>query len=196
MKLGIEIVLGGVAAIVTYSLARPAQQSTVAPPQRMEVVEGAASGGGSATSPPTHEQDAGIRRGVVDTSAKHGTAPESAARTRAMQTLYNAVVMASAEDTFSRGEDIRQCLSGVELAGPQKLRFAVSVTSGPAQAVAGPWRFVEIVDGEPLPASFPECAERILGGAERVVKAGEDAFPDFVGELDIIYRIPAPALRQ
>lgn len=108
-----------------------------------------------------------------------------------MAILRNQLIVATSADMHRRGEDVMRCLADVQLAGPEKLRFAVSVDSSAHQATTGPWRFVEIVDGEPLPASFAVCAARALGGGYHLEPPSRLEFPRYRGELEIIYTIPA-----
>ncbi len=91
-----------------------------------------------------------------------------------------------------RGADVMRCLADVELAGVEKLRFSVDVVSTAHEATTGRWRFVEIVDGEPLPVSFAACAARALGGGQRVVPPKGLQFPSYRGDLEMVYTIPAP----
>ena len=84
------------------------------------------------------------------------------------------------------------CLADVELAGTQKIRFAVHVRSTPTEAIVGPWRFVEIADGQALLAAFPECAESALGTVGRIMPGAEIQFPRYEGDIYTDYRIEAP----
>ena len=110
----------------------------------------------------------------------------------AIVTLRNELISAASADMQRRGEDVARCLADVELAGVEKLRFSVDVTSSPHEATVGQWRFVEIVDGEPLPLSFPSCASHALGGGQHLAPPQGYEFPDYRGDLEILYTIPAP----
>jgi hypothetical protein len=110
-----------------------------------------------------------------------------------MNMLRNGVIHATAEDMHRRGEDVMTCLDGVRLAGAEKIRFSVDVVSTPNEATTGRWRFVEIADGEPLPASFASCAARAMGGGQHFVPPKDFHFPEYQGDLLILYTIPAPS---
>lgn len=111
----------------------------------------------------------------------------------AMTMLRNEVIVATSKDMHQRGEDVLKCLDGAQLAGAQKLRFSIDVVSTPFEATTGRWRFVEIADGEPLPDSFASCAARAFGGGQHLVPPKDFHFPDYRGDLLILYTIPAPS---
>jgi len=110
-----------------------------------------------------------------------------------MNLLRNEVIRASAEDMGRRGVSVMSCLDGVRLAGTEKIRFAVKVASTADQASTGEWRFVEIAEGEPLPESFAACATRAFGAVQHVAPPSGEQFPDYHGELMMLYTIPAAA---
>jgi hypothetical protein len=110
-----------------------------------------------------------------------------------MNLLRNELIRASAEDMGRRGVRVMSCLDGVRLAGTEKIRFAVDVEATADQATTGAWRFVEIAEGEPLPGSFAACATRAFGTGQRFAPPPGEQFPDYHGELMMLYTIPAPA---
>ena len=109
-----------------------------------------------------------------------------------MTMLRNAAIVESSRSMHDRDQDIVACFEGARPAGAEKLRFAVDVTSTPMEATLGRWRFVEVVEGEPVPATFAACAARALGDGQQLVPKPGFPFPDYRGELSILYTIPAP----
>jgi hypothetical protein len=87
---------------------------------------------------------------------------------------------------------VMDCLTGVDIAVDQRIRFVVHVSSTPTEAVVSRWRFDQIVDGQELPASFSSCAEKVLGGEMRVAADAYRPFPFYDGDISTIYRIPGP----
>lgn len=110
----------------------------------------------------------------------------------AMNALKTAIIVRTSEDMQKRGADVRACARSLDLAGTQKLRFSVAADSTPGSADFGPWRFREIVEGEALPDSFGPCAERALGQGGHVTTGSDSPFPDYRGDVDVIYTLPAP----
>ncbi len=110
----------------------------------------------------------------------------------AMNALETAIIARTSEDMQKRGADVRACARSLDLAGTQKLRFSVAADSTRGSADFGPWRFREIVDGEALPDSFGPCAERALGQGGHVTAGSDIAFPEYRGDVEIIYTLPAP----
>lgn len=157
-----------------------------------------------ATAPPTSGATVPPPRGATSAPAlpmpSHSPTLPAAPRredtpppdAHALSTLRNEALVTSAADMGTRGADLRRCLEGVQLAGTQKLRLAVDVDASPGEATVGRWRFVEIVDGEPLPATFAACAETTLGGGQHLVAPPDQPFPTYRGELSFVYTIPAP----
>jgi hypothetical protein len=118
---------------------------------------------------------------------------ESFKERASMNLLRNEVIRAYTEDMGRRGVSVVSCLDGVRLAGTEKIRFAVTVASSASQASTGEWRFVEIAEGEPLPESFAACATRAFGAGQRVAPPSGEQFPDYRGELMMLFTIPAAA---
>ncbi len=110
----------------------------------------------------------------------------------AMNALKSAIILRTSEEMQKRGADVRACARTLDLAGTQKLRFFVSADSTRGSADFGPWHFREIVDGEALPDSFGPCAERALGQGGHVTAGSDIAFPEYRGDVEIIYTLPAP----
>ena len=112
-----------------------------------------------------------------------------------MLTLRNEAIRVSSEDMHRRGMSVLGCLEGLTFAGAEKLRFAAEVVSTPTEATIQRWRFVEVAEGEPLPESFAACASRAFGGGQHLVAAKGFPFPEYTGDVQILYTIPAPAPR-
>ena len=187
MKLAAELLAGVVACGVAYVVARPGDDRVQQSAHRDATPT--ASFGSEAPaerSPPPASHVAHTR--AVATASRDASVEDE----RAMMTLRNELVVATSADMQRRGEDVVKCLGDIELAGVQKLRFAVDIESTAHEAVAGSWRFVEVVDGEPLPASFEHCAARALGGGYRLTPPTGFEFPRYRGRIDILYTIPAP----
>lgn len=189
MKLLVEMAAGLAACGAAYYLARPdgAVSAPTAPPRATELVD------------PRSETVVTLPRpGPIDTPRLHAIstpdARPSGEQQRAMMTLRNEVIVAASADMQRRGQDVMACLEGVELAGVEKLRFSVHVTSSAHEATTGQWQFVEIADGEPLPPPFAACAARALGGGQHLVPPKGHAFPEYSGDLEILYTIPAPVV--
>jgi hypothetical protein len=201
VKLLAEVLAGLVACGAAYYLARPDGPDTasrrdqtnvgrsIAAPEPTRVdhpdVRTAAGSFSVAERPPAIETPP---TRIVRAADAHSSAEEQ----RAMATLRNEVIVAVSADMQRRGADVMSCLADVELAGVEKLRFSVDVVSTANEATTGQWRFVEIVDGEPLAVSFGACAARALGGGQRVVPPKDFRFPSYRGDLEILYTIPAP----
>jgi hypothetical protein len=190
MRLAAELLAGAAACGIAFYVARP----DVAPRS-------------PAPSTMRRAADARDERQRLDSVAEHAVQAPSAAVPRsehadarpspeqesAMTMLRNAAIEESSRSMHDRGQDIDACFEGAPPAGAEKLRFAVGVTSTPAEATLGQWRFVEVVDGEPVPATFAACAARALGGGQHLVPKPGFRFPDYRGDLSILYMIPAPA---
>lgn len=195
MKILAEVLVGVAACGVAYYLARPD------PPDRVR--DSTRSDTATRDSRRPSSIDARGTSGMGSPASRTFSVPRaraketldavpSAEQQHAMATLRNALISATSADMHRRGEDVTSCLAGVELAGTQKLRFSVDVVSTAREAIAGPWRFVEIVDGELLPDSFGACAARALGGGQRLVPPDGFEFPEYRGALPILYTISAP----
>lgn len=115
--------------------------------------------------------------------------PAEAAERVAHTQLRERVINETGLAMQRRGVSVIDCLSDIEIAVEQRIRFVVQVHSSPTEATVGQWRFAEIVDGQQLPSSFPACAERALGGGMGVVPEGEQRFPSYEGEIATTYRI-------
>jgi hypothetical protein len=186
MRLAAELAAGLVAGGIAYYLARPDTSAPEAVPRSVQ--------------PAADRRDEQPRRDRADRAAlvppaavAHSELTPSPEQDRAMTMLRNAAIMESARGMHSRGEDLAACFDGARPAGAEKLRFAVEVASIPAQATLGRWRFVEVADGEPVPASFAACAERVLGAGQQLVPPAGFRFPDYHGELSFVFTVPAPA---
>jgi hypothetical protein len=190
MKLVIELLAGVAAGMGAFYLARPEHAAPkVDPPVRPRVEA-------TGARPRALDVPAPVRDAAVTPPAPTRVSVDggpSIAQRSAMTMLRNEVIVASAKDMHLRGADVLSCLEGVQLAGAQKLRFSVEVVSTPLEATTGRWRFVEIAEGEPLPDSFGPCAARALGSGQRLVPPEGFRFPEYSGELEILYTIPAPA---
>jgi hypothetical protein len=110
----------------------------------------------------------------------------------AMNALKNAIITSTSEDMHRRNADVLTCARSLDLAGPEKLRFSVPADSSKGSADFGPWRFREIIDGEALPDSFAACAERALGQGGHVIAGPDVSFPEYRGEVEFVYTLPAP----
>jgi hypothetical protein len=188
MKLLVEVLAGVAACGAVYYFARPSSPERPAETTRRDAALVESSSSSVQLSP--------SRRAVEATHIRASSAadtPTSPADEAAMATLRNALIVATSADMQRRGEDVVKCLADVKLSGVQKLRFSVDIVSTPRDATAGQWQFVEIIDGEPLPASFAACAARALGGGQHLVPPQDLRFPEYRGELEIVYTIPAPS---
>lgn len=196
MKLAIEIALGMVAFSAAFLLGRPEEH--VAP-----------SGGTTARNDPTSvtvQASSRSQQPPGDRAWRHAPAPAPApppknsaaprgdeiVEMRALKVLRNAAIEAVAEDMHRRHTDLMHCLADADLAGANKLRLAASVVAAPEQAAISRWRFVEVAEGEPMPASFAACAAEALGGDQQLTPPEGTQFPSYAGDLEIIYTVPAP----
>ena len=107
--------------------------------------------------------------------------------------LQSEIYRVAAEDMEKRGASILRCLQGITLSGAENIRFSVDVSSDARDVSVGQWRFVEVASGEPLPESFGQCSETELGGGYRIAPPPGLAFPEYAGDVALVYRIPAPA---
>jgi len=132
-----------------------------------------------------------IGESVVALSSRTQPAADAAvsfAAEQRMTSLRNAVIGAASEDMYKRGASVAECVAARELGGLNKLRFRAHITVAAGTGRVHRWRFIEIVDGEALPASFATCAEEAFGGPYPLESSG---LSDYEGELDIIYFLPA-----
>ena len=191
MKLYLELLIGVAVGAGAYVLARDKGAS-----------ESVRSGDGTTTAVRPQQQPAlpplaGNKNTIAtDAVSVVPSAPRDARveheERMAMNALKNAIITSTSEDMHRRGADLLACTRDLDLAGTEKLRFSVHVDSSRSSADYGPWRFEEIVDGEALPASFTACAQRALGQGGHV-KAGQDLeFPQYEGDVELVYTIPAP----
>ncbi|HEX2691777.1 MAG TPA: hypothetical protein VHN14_34440 [Kofleriaceae bacterium] len=194
MKFVIDALAGVTMYGVAYYLARPYFTETQAPPvvwhpsapnDDHPLASSALSRTRAAIAGPWMRAGDGMPGEAMD-------AGPSAEQQSSMNTLRNEVIRTTAEDMHRRDEDVMACLDGTHLADVEKIRFSVEVVSTPDEATTGRWRLVEIVDGEPLPDSFASCAARAFGGGQHLVPPKGLHFPQYRGELSILYTIPAP----
>ncbi len=190
MKLLVEVLAGLAACAAAYYVARPDPSSSVNEPEPHAAV--AAEGPASPVAVSSSPRRLDPPRVHVLSSVDAGPSVEEQ---QALITLRNEVISAASADMQRRGANVTNCLAGAELAVVEKLRFSVHVASSAHEGTTGQWHFVEIVDGEPLPDSFAACAARALGGGQHLVPPKGHAFPEYSGDLEIIYTIPAPVAR-
>ena len=195
----VRIGLGVLSCVVSFAIAYyatmpsspPASPSPSPSPSSAPPVGEPAEAAAHEPMPPSRA-DSGRRVEAAPASPSASTRPApSSEDARALQ-LRNRVTDEIGRDQQRRGVSVMDCLADVELAGDQKLRFAVRVTSQPAEALVEGWRFVEIVDGQALPEPFAACASAVVRPGLRVVGDPHAPFPAFEGELDILYRVPSP----
>jgi hypothetical protein len=105
--------------------------------------------------------------------------------------LHNSILSETGREMQFRHASVLDCINGVDLASTQKIRLAVHVVSTGKEARFDRWRFVEIVDGQELPDSFPGCVESALGGGGLVIPRPGATFPVYDGEISTVYRIQA-----
>lgn len=104
--------------------------------------------------------------------------------------LNNAVIEATAKARYERQANLEDCATTEQLPGAQALRFATSVSSDGQTFRAAPWRFVEVVDGSPVPPDVIACMERALGGPYAGARPDHATFPaEFSGDVDLVYRL-------
>jgi hypothetical protein len=196
MRLAAELLAGAAACGIAYYVARPnAAPRSPAPStmRRAADVREERLRPDSVAEHAAQAPSAVVPRSEHAPRSEHTDAPPNPEQESAMAMLRNAAIVESSRSMHDRGQDIVECLEGAWPAGPEKLRFAVEVTSTPAEATLGQWRFVEVADGEPVPATFAACAARALGGGQHLVPKPGFRFPDYRGDLSILYTIPAPA---
>jgi hypothetical protein len=189
-KLLIDLGVGAAAGGVAYVLALPGPEAAQMAGARDTSV---AHDPGEGERHPVNREPPG-RSPTISPPAAPATivdAGESIEERRSMLTLRNEVIRVSSEDMHRRGASVLACVAGLSFAAPEKIRFAVDVVSTPQEATIRQWRFVEIADGEPLPESFAACAVRAFGGGQRLVPPKDFSFPSYIGELLILYTIPA-----
>jgi hypothetical protein len=190
MRLAAELLAGAAACGIAYYFARPnAAPRSPAP----SIIRRAAHARDERQQPDSVAEHGARAPSVAAPRSEHADAAPSPKQESAMTMLRNAAIVESSRSMHDRGQDIVECFEGTRPAGAEKLRFAVEVTSIPAEATLGQWRFVEVVDGEPVPATFAACAARALGGGQHLVPKPGFRFPDYRGDLSILYTIPAPA---
>ena len=185
-KLLVDLVAAIAAGGVAYYVAPPDDSAANAETSRHDITAITAPMCAPIHSPPSRSPDAAHAPAL--SGAKAGPRVDDQL---SMAILRNQLIVATSAYMHRRGEDVMRCLVDVQLAGPEKLRFTMDVDSSAHQATTGPWRFVEIVDGEPLPASFETCATRALGAGHQLAPPNGLEFPTYRGELAIIYTIPA-----
>jgi hypothetical protein len=199
MKLFVDVLAGVAACGVAYYLASSQfNENEVTPDvhrnphvRNPHVPDGNDAGPPVSAVPPEENRAASARPSV--NADEVSDAGPSAEQEFSMNMLRNAVITATAKDMYQRGEDILKCLDGVQLAGAEKIWFSVDIVSKPDEATIGRWRFVEVADGEPLPDSFASCAARAFGGGQHLVPPKDIHFPQYRGDLSILYTIPAPS---
>lgn len=181
MKLLVELLAGVGVCGVVYYVARDKSRDTPSAAAEHEPQHASALIEGPSTPP-------------ASTRSRHYdlAATPNAVNARDLAALRNEVIIAAVTDMHRRGEDIMTCLGDATFSGAEKLRFAVDVSASAHEATVGQWRFVEIVDGEPLPSTFAPCADHAFGGGHRVVPPKGLAFPAYSGELSVVYTVPAP----
>jgi hypothetical protein len=192
MKFYLDLLAGAAACGVAYCLTRPeSPRSNLHPVARSESEVFLRRGQPVATSEirSSHQAATAAEQAPISNDVDAGMSIE---QPFLMDTLRNEVITKTSEDMHRRGKNVMNCLDGVHLAGTEKLRFSVEVVSTPVEATTGEWRFVEIVDGEPLPESFASCAASAFGGGQHVVAPKDLHFPQYTGELPFLYTIPAP----
>lgn len=189
MRAVAEIVVGALAGSVAYWLALPREpiQTTVANTSSKPAL--ADNRVSVSAMRRAAEREVRVISTVTPSTAREAM---SVADERALTVLRNELIRATAEDMHRRGQDVLQCVGETSFAGAEKLRFSVVVDSTPAIAKSGRWKLVEIVDGEPLPESFAECATHAFGNGVTVAAASDQPFPNYHGELAMLYVIPAP----
>lgn len=142
-KLLVDLLAAIAAGGVAYYVARPDGSTTNAETTRHDI---------TAITAPTRARIRSSRS--PDTSHTRALSVANAGprvhEQPSMAILRNQLIVASSAYMHRRGEDVMRCLADVQRAGPEKLQFAVDVDSSAHQATTGKWRFVEIVDGEPL----------------------------------------------
>lgn len=183
MKLAADLLLGAAAAVAAFFAVDRAltdePAAAVAPAQARAPV----------AAPSPHAPDRAPARPAV--------APPPAARpvsapvapdlpdARALDALEDAALRASA--TYRDGRAMLACLDGMEVIGKLKLRFRVEVDATPREAKILGWRFIEVAEGQPVPASFGACAERALVGDPIATPRYAGPFPTYRGEVEVIY---------
>jgi hypothetical protein len=153
-------------------------------PRSSQATSPGVAGSGSAPRPVPGDK-AAINRSVVGD-------PPSSSDGIELSELRNGILNATGRDMQARQASVPDCLLGVELAGALKFRLAVHVVSSAKEARFDRWRFVEIVDGQELPGSFPGCVETALGGGGLVSPRPGTTFPVYDGDISTVYRIQAP----
>jgi hypothetical protein len=191
MKLYLELLIGAAVGTGVYVVARHRSASAQ---QRSAGAPATATHESTETAVPITSDGMlvpeAVPRGVGSGASKEARAEYE--QRIAMTTLRNAIITTTSQDMHHRGTDLLACTRDLDLAGTEKLRFAVSVDSSRGSADYGPWRFLEIVDGEALPASFAACAQRALGQGGHLTAAPDVAFPEYRGDVELIYTVPAP----
>lgn len=193
MKLYLEVLIGAAVGVGVYAVARHRDApARVAVDDRTRDRVPAERGGfepverrGFAPPPGRSEIARPASEAPRDPRAEHDDRV-------AMNALETAIIVRTSEDMQMRGADVRACARSLDLAGTQKLRFSVAADSTRGSADFGPWRFREIVDGEALPDSFGPCAEQALGQGGHVTAGSDTAFPEYRGDIELIYTLPAP----
>lgn len=136
------------------------------------------------------------RRRVVQVSNEDLTAFQKLTLERPAEAsaLHNAVIEATAKSRYERRANLEDCATRDELPGAQTLRFAAMVSSDEATFRSEAWRFIEVVDGSPIPAEVIVCMEQALGGPYTGARPSYAGFPaSFAGDLEFVYKLPAYA---
>lgn len=190
-RLLVDLVVGAAAGGIAYFVALPKPETALEARRAEAQVVNEGDGHGRDRAKATRSPVIAPRAAPAEVA----DAGVSIEERRSMLNLRNEAIRVSSEDMHRRGVSVLGCVDGVVFAGAEKLRFAAEVVSTPMEATIERWRFLEVAEGEPLPASFAECAARAFGGGQHLVAAKDFPFPDFTGEVQILYTIPAPASR-
>jgi len=144
MRLATELLAGAAACAIAYYLARLDAAPRSSAPSTMRRTADARD---ERQRPDSVADHAGQAPSAAVPHSEHADAWPSLEQESAMTMLRNAAIEESSRSMHDRGQDVVACFEGIRFAGAEKLRFAVEVTSTPAEATLGQWRFVEVADG-------------------------------------------------
>lgn len=134
MRLAAELLAGAAACWIAYYFARPDVAPRSPPPSTMRR---AADARDEQQRPDSVAEHAAQAPSAAVPRSEHADARPSLEQESAMTMLRNAAIVESSRSMHDRDQDIVACFEGARPAGAEKLRFAVEVTSTPAEATLG-----------------------------------------------------------
>lgn len=107
----------------------------------------------------------------------------------AEQELRNRVIDETGLGMQARGVSLDSCMAADDIVGDLKIRASATVSSTPNEAVVHQWKFVEVLDGQLVPATFEACVVRVLGREFRFQSKPNIPFSTFDGDVSTVFRL-------